>query len=110
MRPVARRRGGFQSRATTATRARCMRCAPRLDPGSMPTATRPSRFRLALDVRPSDYHLHLEPDLDAGRFRGEVRIDVRLERPRTEIVLHAADMAIEHAVAEVDGAVVPLRA
>src|SRR5262249_23938852 len=32
------------------------------------------------------------------------------ERPRTEIVLHAADMAIEHAVAEVDGAVVPLRA
>jgi puromycin-sensitive aminopeptidase len=76
----------------------------------MPTAPRPSRFRLPTDVRPSDYHLHLEPDLDAGRFRGEVRIDLRLERPRTEVVLHAADMAIEHAAAEVDGAVVPLRA
>ncbi len=87
-----------------------MHRGPPLDPGSMPTATRPSRFRLATDVRPSDYHLHLEPDLDAGRFRGEVRIDLRLERPRTEVVLHAADMAIEHAAAEVDGAVVPLRA
>src|SRR5262249_58595203 len=61
------------------------------------------------DVRPSDYHLHLEPDLDAATFRGEVRIDVRLERPRAEIVLHAADMGIEHATAEVHDAVVPLR-
>ena len=76
----------------------------------MPTATRPSRFRLATDVRPSDYHLHLEPGLDEGRFRGEVRIDLHLERPRTELVLHAADMTIEHAAAEADGEVVPLRA
>ena len=45
---------------------RCMRPAPPLDPGPMPTAKHPSRFRLAPDVRPSDYHLHLEPDLDAG--------------------------------------------
>jgi peptidase M1-like protein len=76
----------------------------------MPTAKRPSRFRLSPDVRPADHHLHLEPDLAASRFRGEVRIDVRLERPRAEIVLHAADLAIEHAEAEVDGNVVPLRA
>ena len=75
----------------------------------MSTATRPSRFRLPADVRPSDYHLHLEPDLDGATFRGEVRIDVRLERPRAEIVLHAADMRIEHATAEMNGAVVPLR-
>src|SRR5262245_24452817 len=87
-----------------------MRRDPRLDPGAMPTAKRPSRYRLASDVRPSDYHLHLEPDLDAGTFRGEVRIDVRLERPRAEITLHAAELAVEHADAEFDGQVVPLRA
>src|SRR5215468_10169745 len=87
-----------------------MRSGPPLDPRCMSTAMRPSRFRLPADVRPSDYHLHLEPDLDAATFRGEVRIDVRLERPRAEIVLHAADMRIEHATAEVNSAVVPLRA
>jgi puromycin-sensitive aminopeptidase len=76
----------------------------------MPIAKRPSRFRLAPDVRPSDYRLHLEPDLDAGTFRGEVRIDVRLERPRAEVALHAAELVIEHADAEVDGQVVPLGA
>ena len=86
-----------------------MRSGPPLDPRCMSTAMRPSRFRLPADVRPSDYHLHLEPDLDAATFRGEVRIDVRLERPRAEIVLHAADMRIQHATAEVNGAVVPLR-
>src|SRR5262245_33352885 len=86
-----------------------MRRGPPLDPGSMSTAARPSRFRLAADARPSASHLHLEPDLEAARFRGEVRIDVRLERPRAEVVLHAADLAIEHSTAEVDGSVIPLR-
>jgi puromycin-sensitive aminopeptidase len=76
----------------------------------MPTAKRPSGFRLASDVRPTDYHLHLEPDLDAERFRGEVRIDVSMERPRATIALHAGDLRIEHAVAEVEGSTVPLRA
>jgi puromycin-sensitive aminopeptidase len=75
----------------------------------MPTAKRPSRFRLAPDVRPTDYHLHLEPDIDGVRFRGEVRIDVQLDRPRAEIVLHAADLAVERAAAEVNGRVIPLR-
>ena len=83
--------------------------APSIDPVPMPSAARPSRFRLAPDVRPSDYHIHLEPDLATGRFQGEVRIDVRLARPRAEIVLHAADLAVEHADAERDGQVVPLR-
>jgi puromycin-sensitive aminopeptidase len=75
----------------------------------MPTAKHPSRFRLAPDVRPTDYHLHLEPDLDAARFRGEVRIDTRLARPRAEIVLHAAELAVERATAEASGRVIPLR-
>jgi len=65
----------------------------------MPQPKRPSRFRLPTDVRPTEYDLHLEPDLDAGTFAGNVRIAVRLERPRNEIVLHAADLAIERAVA-----------
>ena len=38
----------------------------------MPKTERPSRFRLSPDVRPREYDIHLEPDLDAGRFRGEV--------------------------------------
>ncbi len=60
---------------------------------------RPSRFRLPTDVRPVEYDLHLEPDLEAGTFRGDVRIALGLDRARSEIVLHAADLAIEHAVA-----------
>jgi len=42
----------------------------------MPKTERPSRFRLPTDVRPRDYEIRLEPDLEAGRFRGEVDIAV----------------------------------
>src|SRR5262249_55680666 len=66
-------------------------------------AAHPSRFRLSADVRPTEYDLHLEPDLDAGRFSGEVRITVRLDRGRATITLHAADLKIEAAAAEVGG-------
>jgi puromycin-sensitive aminopeptidase len=76
----------------------------------MPTAKRPSRFRLPTDVRPTEYDLHLVPDLERGRFRGEVRISVRLDRPRPAIVLHAADLTIERASARIQGAEVPARA
>ena len=75
----------------------------------MPTARRPSRFRLPADVRPTRYDLHLEPDLEGGGFRGEVRIALRLARPRAEIVLHAAELAIERAVAHTDGREMPAR-
>ena len=34
----------------------------------MPTARRPSRFRLPADVRPSAYDLHLEPDQAFGDY------------------------------------------
>ena len=61
---------------------RCMPSAPPLDPGPMPTAKRPSRFRLAPDVRPT----RLRPPPRARprrrrRFRGEVRIDVASRAP-----------------------------
>src|SRR6478736_1847562 len=66
----------------------------------MPTPRRPSRFRLPADVRPTEYDLHLVPDLAAGRFAGTVRITVALERARREIVLHAADLAVGRAGGE----------
>jgi puromycin-sensitive aminopeptidase len=69
----------------------------------------PSRFRLPTDVRPVEYDLHLEPDVERGTFRGEVRIVVRLERPRAAIVLHAAALAIERAAARQGGAEIAAR-
>src|SRR6184192_1523585 len=69
----------------------------------MPKTERPSRFRLSPDVRPHEYDIHLEPDLDAGRFRGEVRIAVALDRARREVVLHAAELKVERAAASLDG-------
>jgi len=56
-------------------------------------------LRLPSDVHPLEYDLHLEPDLDAGRFKGNVRIVVRLDRPRRDVILHAAGLTIERAVA-----------
>src|SRR5262245_23679490 len=76
----------------------------------MPTARRPSRFRLPVDVRPLSYDVHLEPDLTAGTFAGEVRIAVRLEKARAAITLHAADLAITRAAAHVGGAEVAVKA
>src|SRR5438445_6949973 len=75
----------------------------------MPAATRPSRFRLPTDVRPTEYDLHLEPDLEAGTFRGDVRIALHLTRPRGEIVLHATDLAVERAVARAADHEIPAR-
>src|SRR5947199_983284 len=69
----------------------------------MPKTERPSRFRLPPDVRPREYDIHREPDLDAGRFRGEVRIAVGLDRARREVVLHAAELRVERAAASLDG-------
>src|SRR5207245_7426299 len=85
------------------------RAAPRPPGGPMPTAPHPSRFRLPADVRPTRYDLHLAPDLEGGTFRGEVRIALRLARPRAEIVLHAADLAIERATAHSAGREMPAR-
>jgi puromycin-sensitive aminopeptidase len=66
-------------------------------------STPPSRLRLAPDVRPREYDLHLTPDLAAGTFRGEVAIHIALAKARNEITLHAADLAITRAVASANG-------
>ncbi|HEV7732009.1 MAG TPA: M1 family aminopeptidase [Candidatus Binatia bacterium] len=76
----------------------------------MPTAQRPSRFRLARDVRPSEYHLHLHPDLDTGTFRGDVRIAVTLDRSRREITLHATDLVMDAASVHVGSETIPAKA
>src|SRR5438876_4115132 len=75
----------------------------------MPKTERPSRFRLPTDVRPREYDIRLEPDLEAGRFRGEVEIAVGLERARQEVVLHAAELKVERAAARLDGGEVAAR-
>ncbi len=75
----------------------------------MPKPKTPSRFRLDPAVRPTDYGLHLEPDLAAGTFRGRVAIDVQIERPRDAITLHAAELAVERAALSLDGTSRPVR-
>ena len=61
--------------------------------------TKPSRLRLSPDVRPREYDLHLTPDLAAGTFRGTVAITLDLAKPRKDVTLHAADLAITRATA-----------
>src|SRR5436853_1846350 len=75
----------------------------------MPKSKRPSRFRLDPSVRPTDYNLRIEPDLDAGTFRGEVRIALQLAKPRSEITLHAADLEVTRAVVVTNGGEEPAR-
>ncbi len=75
----------------------------------MPKPPRPSRFRLAADVCPSVYTLHLKPDLAAGRFGGEVAIELTLRRPRREITLHAAGLKIVRASLRARGIEYPAR-
>jgi puromycin-sensitive aminopeptidase len=72
--------------------------------------TKPSRLRLAPEVRPREYDLHLTPDLAAGTFQGEVAIATTLAKPRKDVTLHAADLVIRRAVARVNGSEIPGRA
>src|SRR5262249_45385319 len=96
-------------------RARASRQAPPAlqphDPtrGPSPPPALPARFRLSPLGPPTAYDPPPEPDLPTGRFAGEVRIGVRLEKPRPEITLHAADLAVTHAAARVGDAEVAAR-
>src|SRR5438477_1393147 len=54
-------------------------------------------LRLPLDVKPVRYSAHLAPDLNAGSFDGRLELEVRLEKPRREIFLHAVGLTIERA-------------
>ncbi|MEA2638656.1 MAG: puromycin-sensitive aminopeptidase, partial [Chloroflexota bacterium] len=51
-------------------------------------------FRLARDVRPSRYELHLELDLQDWTSTGRERVTIQLDRPQREITLHTTDLDI----------------
>ena len=50
--------------------------------------------RLPRHVEPCRYDLTLTPDLDAGTFAGEERVEVVVHEPTAEVVLNALDLAI----------------
>jgi puromycin-sensitive aminopeptidase len=54
-------------------------------------------YRLPRTVVPSRYDLTLEPDLDAGTFRGNVDIALAVLEPVTEIILNANELRLEGA-------------
>jgi len=54
-------------------------------------------YRLPTSVVPARYDIRLEPDLDAATFAGEETITVTVLEPVSEIVLNAADLAIQSA-------------
>jgi puromycin-sensitive aminopeptidase len=54
-------------------------------------------YRLPRTVVPSRYDLTLEPDLDAGSFRGSVDVALAVLEPVTEIVLNANELRLEGA-------------
>ncbi len=69
-----------------------------------------ARFRLPYTVEPRRYELRLAPDLQAATFHGEVTIEASAHEPVTEIVLHAAELAVSSARLSHDGATIELMA
>jgi len=60
-------------------------------------------FRLPLDAHPVRYAVHLAPDLDAGTFEGRLELEMRLDQPRRELILHALDLQVDRARARAGG-------
>jgi puromycin-sensitive aminopeptidase len=54
-------------------------------------------FRLPLYARPVRYAAHLAPDLDQARFEGRMELEVRLDEPRRELILHAVELSVARA-------------
>ena len=52
-------------------------------------------YRLPATVVPQRYDLRLEPNLDAATFAGTVSIIVDVHEPVIEILLNAAELAID---------------
>lgn len=64
---------------------------------------------LPRDVRPRAYRLQLDVDPAADRFAGRARIDLDLDRPRANLWLHGADLAVRSAAVETPRGLVPAR-
>ncbi|HEY2735826.1 MAG TPA: hypothetical protein VGI70_17635, partial [Polyangiales bacterium] len=61
-------------------------------------------FRLDPHITPQAYRLHIRVDPSThDDYVGEVAIELRLERPRSELELHAADLTVDSASVELDG-------
>ena len=64
-------------------------------------------YRLPANVVPSRYDIRLEPDLEAATFSGEETVAITVKEPVSEIVLNAAEIAIQAVrVQTADGTVV----
>jgi len=59
--------------------------------------TTDAAFRLPREVKPTQYHVHILPDLVRSNFRGEVVVELDLKHQRPSIELHAAEITIDHA-------------
>jgi len=55
----------------------------------------PSAGRLGKDARPERYDLRLALDPEAGTFRGQARVAVRVAAPTERLVLHALDLSFD---------------
>ena len=64
--------------------------APAASPLSPPSWT--SGLRLPRFVLPLRYDLALAPDLDAHTFQGQVRIQLRVDQPTRDIVMHSFEL------------------
>jgi len=62
-------------------------------------------YRLPRTIAATTYRITLEPDLAAASFRGRVEIEVVASADAPDVVLHAAELAIE--AVRVDGAACP---
>ena len=59
--------------------------------------TSSNEWKLPTNVRPTNYTLTLEPDLDSFTFRGSETIDIEVSEPTTSIVLNSAEIEIQSA-------------
>jgi puromycin-sensitive aminopeptidase len=60
-------------------------------------------FRLPTGVRPVAYEASLSLDLDGRAFTGTERVELALGGAASELVLHAAELAVTHAVVHAAG-------
>jgi puromycin-sensitive aminopeptidase len=69
-------------------------------------APRTPRYRLDPGVRPRRVHVHVEVDPQRGSaFRGEVAIEIELDKSRRSIRLHAVDLRLSKPRIEIAGRV-----
>ncbi len=94
--PMPRRRPG----AAPLFGAALLACATTGSPAPTATAEDPPLLQLPPAVRPVRYALEIEVDPSADRFQGTATIEVALDAPRRTIWLHARDLRVESATAE----------